>query len=136
MGLFDRRKNDVQQPSGTVTVEEKSTPGGTPTPLTPVARSAADLPAQIDQDGNAATEEAGGKRRVTKLAVLLGSIASIGGFMFGYESGQISGMSCFIQNRDLPRVIVLTHLKVSCKCPISSIALGKTGSSPLFGKEP
>jgi SP family sugar:H+ symporter-like MFS transporter len=106
MGLFDRRKNDVEQPSGAVTVEEKSTPGGTPTPLTPVARSAADLPAQIDQDGNATTEEPGGKRRVTKLAVLLGSIASIGGFMFGYESGQISGMSCFIQNRDLPRVIV------------------------------
>lgn len=29
---------------------------------------------------------------VTKLAVTLGAIASIGGFMFGYESGQISGM--------------------------------------------
>ena len=31
------------------------------------------------------------KLPVTTLAMLLGAIASIGGFMFGYESGQISG---------------------------------------------
>ena len=29
--------------------------------------------------------------RVTPLALILGAVASIGGFMFGYESGQISG---------------------------------------------
>jgi len=29
--------------------------------------------------------------RVTFIAVLLGAISSMGGFMFGYESGQISG---------------------------------------------
>lgn len=31
--------------------------------------------------------------KVTFLAVMLGVISSIGGYMFGYESGQISGMS-------------------------------------------
>jgi SP family sugar:H+ symporter-like MFS transporter len=30
---------------------------------------------------------------LTFLAVLLGAIASMGGFIFGYESGQISGTS-------------------------------------------
>ena len=37
--------------------------------------------------------------RVPIVAVILGAVASIGGFMFGYESGQISGflaMSDFI----------------------------------------
>ena len=37
--------------------------------------------------------------RVPAVAVILGAVASIGGFMFGYESGQISGflaMSDFI----------------------------------------
>lgn len=29
--------------------------------------------------------------RVPAVAVILGAVASIGGFMFGYESGQISG---------------------------------------------
>lgn len=38
--------------------------------------------------------------RVPFVAVVLGAVASIGGFMFGYESGQISGflaMSDFIE---------------------------------------
>jgi hypothetical protein len=29
--------------------------------------------------------------RIPAIAVILGAVASIGGFMFGYESGQISG---------------------------------------------
>jgi SP family sugar:H+ symporter-like MFS transporter len=33
----------------------------------------------------------GEEGRVTFIAVLLGAISSMGGFMFGYESGQISG---------------------------------------------
>ncbi|KAG0652532.1 Hexose transporter 2 [Hyphodiscus hymeniophilus] len=40
------------------------------------------------------------KRRATPFAIFLGGIASIGGFVFGYESGQISGflqMSDFLQ---------------------------------------
>ena len=38
--------------------------------------------------------------RVPFVAIVLGAVASIGGFMFGYESGQISGflaMSDFIE---------------------------------------
>lgn len=37
------------------------------------------------------------KGRVPAIAVILGATASIGGFMFGYESGQISG---FLQMTD------------------------------------
>ena len=32
-------------------------------------------------------------KKVPFLAIFLGLVASIGGFMFGYESGQISGQS-------------------------------------------
>lgn len=31
------------------------------------------------------------KGRVPAISIILGAVASIGGFMFGYESGQISG---------------------------------------------
>ena len=58
---------------------------------TPDSHSPADTPARRTSDphnhGN--VEEPTG--RVPVLAILLGAIASIGGFMFGYESGQISG---------------------------------------------
>jgi SP family sugar:H+ symporter-like MFS transporter len=58
---------------------------------TPDSHSPADTPARRTSDphvhGN--IEEPTG--RVPTLAILLGAIASIGGFMFGYESGQISG---------------------------------------------
>lgn len=77
MGLFS--KNDDA-------VAEKGTPSsGTP----------ADTPARRHSDP---IEQPSG--RVPILAVLLGAIASIGGFMFGYESGQISG--AFLPRRDLP----------------------------------
>lgn len=33
--------------------------------------------------------------KVPFLAIFLGLVASIGGFMFGYESGQISGRNCY-----------------------------------------
>jgi SP family sugar:H+ symporter-like MFS transporter len=33
----------------------------------------------------------GSEGRIKPIAVVLGAVASIGGFMFGYESGQISG---------------------------------------------
>ncbi|KAI9053190.1 hypothetical protein LZ554_003456 [Drepanopeziza brunnea f. sp. 'monogermtubi'] len=56
--------------------------------------SAAHTPVNGAGEGNVARGNAGDAAEqlpVTWLAVLLGGIASIGGFMFGYESGQISG---------------------------------------------
>jgi len=56
---------------------------GTPTNSTP---------AQTPPRGNSHTvEDVAPQGRVPAIAVILGATASIGGFMFGYESGQISG---------------------------------------------
>lgn len=41
--------------------------------------------------GNAGNHELPSEGKVTFMAVWLGLVASIGGFMFGYVSGQISG---------------------------------------------
>ncbi|KAK0673477.1 putative hexose transporter [Cercophora samala] len=40
---------------------------------------------------NASAASLAAEQRITGLAILLGAVASIGGFMFGYVSGQISG---------------------------------------------
>lgn len=61
-------------------VQEKGTPDST---------SPADTPARRHSDGAVVPAPEG---RVPAIAVILGAVASIGGFMFGYESGQISGM--------------------------------------------
>lgn len=37
-----------------------------------------------------------GKQKITVLSMFLGAVASIGGFMFGYESGEISGKLRFL----------------------------------------
>lgn len=60
------------------TVHEKGTPNST-------------TPADTPPRGNSESPHVEAKGRVPALAVILGAIASIGGFMFGYESGQISG---------------------------------------------
>lgn len=61
----------------------------------------ATTPADTPPRGNSQTiEDAAPQGRVPAIAVILGACASIGGFMFGYESGQISGflaMSDFIE---------------------------------------
>jgi SP family sugar:H+ symporter-like MFS transporter len=58
---------------------------GTPDSVTP-----AGTPPRGNSDaGNRADIEP--KGRVPAIAIILGAVASIGGFMFGYESGQISG---------------------------------------------
>lgn len=65
--------------------EEEIHEKGTPNTATP-----ADTPPR----GNSETIQAADlepKGRVPIIAVILGAVASIGGFMFGYESGQISG---------------------------------------------
>jgi SP family sugar:H+ symporter-like MFS transporter len=60
-------------------VHEKGTPANsTPTATPPRSTSPDD-------------EDVSPKGRVPAIAVILGAVASIGGFMFGYESGQISG---------------------------------------------
>ena len=46
-----------------------------------------------------APEDVAPQGRVPAIAIILGAVASIGGFIFGYESGQISGflaMSDFV----------------------------------------
>lgn len=79
---FFNRKQEV--------VHEK----GTPETNTPI-----DTPARGNSHVGAA-HNVEPKGRVPAIAVILGAVASIGGFMFGYESGQISGflaMSDFIE---------------------------------------
>jgi SP family sugar:H+ symporter-like MFS transporter len=88
MGFFRRKKAQLAE-----SVVEKSTPAETPSTLTPANSSDTSLPVQADQNDNVAADEALKKQPVTLLATMLGGIASIGGFMFGYESGQISGIS-------------------------------------------
>ncbi|KAF2637564.1 general substrate transporter [Massarina eburnea CBS 473.64] len=81
MKLFSKGQGETEE------VHEKGTPDSNNTPaLTPPR-------------GNSATEDRDAPGRVPVIAVVLGAVASIGGFMFGYESGQISGflaMSDFI----------------------------------------
>ncbi|KAJ4374868.1 hexose transporter hxt5 [Neocucurbitaria cava] len=79
---FFNRKQEV--------VHEKGTPE-TNTPIDTPARGNSHVGAAHDVEP---------KGRVPAIAVILGAVASIGGFMFGYESGQISGflaMSDFIE---------------------------------------
>lgn len=47
--------------------------------------------------------------RVPAIAVVLGAVASIGGFMFGYESGQISGKST-LSTLPANRVLIANRL--------------------------
>ena len=43
--------------------------------------------------GNLNSGATTGKQKITVISIFLGAVASIGGFMFGYESGEISGKS-------------------------------------------
>jgi hypothetical protein len=71
------------------------------------------------------------KQPATPMAIILTSIAAIGGFMFGYESGQISGMlSCQIH---LPPTY--NSFQVSSKCPTSSLDLEKMENFALLVQE-
>jgi len=77
MGLFKRKAAE--------TAPNKKSPS-TPGESTPNESAAASL-------APAAAEEALKEQPTTLLAILLGSISSLGGLMFGYGSGQISGAS-------------------------------------------
>ncbi|KUJ06374.1 hexose transporter HXT13 [Mollisia scopiformis] len=81
MGFFTRKSR------GTTDIAEKHSPQSTtPEGLTPAASIHGP-----DDIQPAAVEDALKEQPVTWLALVLGGVASIGGFMFGYESGQISG---------------------------------------------
>jgi len=70
MRFYNKKANEVQ---------EKGTPANS-------------TPADTPKRGNShAAEDVVPQGRVPAIAVILGATASIGGFMFGYESGQISG---------------------------------------------
>ena len=86
MTIFERIRLDlspIQAPSE----QEKSITEGS----TPADQSRDNVSTQAAHGNNLAPSNIE-ERRVTSTAILLGAIASIGGFMFGYESGQISGM--------------------------------------------
>ena len=71
--------------------KEKATPDTTTPAETPSRGNSATLPSPADLQPEG---------RTPLIAIILGAVASIGGFMFGYESGQISGflaMPDFIQ---------------------------------------
>jgi SP family sugar:H+ symporter-like MFS transporter len=63
---------------------------------TPATGSPTDTPPRGNSDVGAAADLEP-KGRPPFIAIVLGAVASIGGFMFGYESGQISG---FIEMSD------------------------------------
>lgn len=81
MGPFSKKTAPVE-------AEGKNTPAQS----TPANRSDASLPAQIENHTTAGPRSGEIEEgKATGIAVLLGAIASLGGLMFGYESGQISG---------------------------------------------
>ncbi|KNG46371.1 hexose transporter [Stemphylium lycopersici] len=71
--FFSKRANEEAHEKGT---PDSVTPAGTP------PRGNSDVVQATDLEP---------KGRVPMISVVLGAVASIGGFMFGYESGQISG---------------------------------------------
>jgi SP family sugar:H+ symporter-like MFS transporter len=86
LNLFSRNK--AAQPG----VTEKGTPEThTPafqTPAMSANHSTTSLNSHVQ--GNA-SEPVVEESKVTLIALVLGAVSSMGGFMFGYESGQISG---------------------------------------------
>ena len=79
----------VLESSGIEWGNKKATADGVPEKGTPDSNTPAGTPARGNSDAMQANIEP--KGRVPAIAVVLGAVASIGGFMFGYESGQISG---------------------------------------------
>ena len=88
-------KDAVTGPMATEKTSEYSTPAMTPVAHTPTAGTPANgsihhsTDAEIQHHDNVSVQSE--KPKVKVLAVFLGFIASMGGMVFGYESGQISG---------------------------------------------
>lgn len=83
MGLFSKKPAVPAVDEKTIHEDSSS-----PASQTPANQSTTSLANPV-VNPDALLEES----KVTALALILGAVSSIGGFMFGYESGQISGMS-------------------------------------------
>lgn len=93
MELFDKKKAEPEAHAGELTPAEKGTPAETfPQRLRQLLTPAITPRVSTEHTPAVVAEEALKSQPPTVLACTLGAIASIGGFMFGYESGQISGM--------------------------------------------
>lgn len=92
MGMFNKKKETTE--SAVISDKNLSSAEGTPAAHTPAdtPRVARSLNGSAPEHHDHSPEEVLDNLPATKLAVTLGAIASIGGFMFGYESGQISGL--------------------------------------------
>ncbi|KAK7731298.1 hexose transporter hxt5 [Botryosphaeria dothidea] len=91
MGLFNKKSAPAEDAA-----LEKSSPAETTPTDSPRNGSKTELPQGQLQTRSGAVA---GARKAPPIAFIMGAIASMGGFMFGYESGQISGimaMSDFI----------------------------------------
>jgi hypothetical protein len=95
MGMFSMKKAEPEPHAGELTPAEKGTPVDTPAE-TPAATTPAATTPRASLQGMPPPKEALKSQPPTSLACTMGAIASIGGFMFGYESGQISGMASHI----------------------------------------
>jgi hypothetical protein len=71
--------------------QEAATEKGTPEGSTPAQSTPAQTPHRQDSTVLPNPVELQPEGRIPLIAIVLGAVASIGGFMFGYESGQISG---------------------------------------------
>lgn len=87
MVIFRKKKEDPAV-IATDKNSQQTTPAETPAAQTPVAQTP-DSSSIASQPVAAADN----REHTTWLALVLGSVAAIGGFIFGYESGQISGKS-------------------------------------------
>jgi SP family sugar:H+ symporter-like MFS transporter len=90
MGLFNKKKAEPTVFNDKNVSSAEGTPAAHTPAETPVA--ARSLNGSVPEHHDNVPVDALEKQPVTRLALMLGAIASIGGFMFGYESGQISGM--------------------------------------------
>ena len=131
MGLFSKKQ--AEKATATVTLVAKDSPAsslvGSPVvrPFAASVRSFA--PPVVEQD--ASPGDAPKKQPATPMAIILASIAAIGGFIFGFESGQISGMfSC-----QLHPPPTYKSFQVSSKCPTSSLDSERMENSALLVQE-